>query len=193
MKNTVWSTTPAATASSKVGGVATASPAPVGLPPAAPAGAKRARKPTAAASALAEVAAMKKKKKATRPAARAPSPATPTATAPARPAGTAGNKGRGRQVLDEMPTSAEMNMAEFLVSLESSHTLGLEDLNYDSVFDHQVTQEEADEEVAEEEEHEEMAEVEEVDDLVETETQSSTNRVRTHNYNQVEDLALCDA
>lgn len=62
-----------------------------------------------------------------------------------------------------------MNTAEFLVSLEVSHTIGLGDLNYYPVFDQQVAeevaQEEAEaEEVAEDEEVEEMAEEEEVDD-----------------------------
>ena len=48
--------------------------------------------------------------------------------------------------------------------------------------------------MAEEEELEELAEVEEGDDPMGIQTQSSTKqpRGRTHNYNQVEDLALCD-
>lgn len=60
--------------------------------------------------------------------------------------------------------------------------LGLEDLNYNSVFD-QVIQEKAEEEVAE---------VEEVDDPMRTRLKQA-RRVRTHNYNSIEDLALCDA
>ena len=37
--------------------------------------------------------------------------------------------------------SVEMNIAEFLASFESSRTLGLDDHNYDSVWDHQVAEE----------------------------------------------------
>ena len=37
--------------------------------------------------------------------------------------------------------SAVMSVAEFLSSLETSYMLGLEDLNYDSVFDHQFGKE----------------------------------------------------
>ena len=39
--------------------------------------------------------------------------------------------------------SAEINVDGFLSSLETSYMLGLEDLNYDSVFDHQFGEEEA--------------------------------------------------
>lgn len=42
--------------------------------------------------------------------------------------------------------SAEINVAKFLSSLETSYMLGLGDLNYDSVFDHQFGEEEAEEE-----------------------------------------------
>ena len=89
--------------------VATASSARAGRLPAAPTGGKQSRKPTAAASALAEAAAKKKMKKTAaaprpKPTPRAATPAPPTATAPARVAAAVGNKNRGRQVLDEMPT-----------------------------------------------------------------------------------------
>ena len=44
-------------------------------------------------------------------------------------------------------------MTEFLVSLESSATMGLDDLNYDSIWDHlEVAEEEMVEEEMEEEE-----------------------------------------
>lgn len=44
-----------------------------------------------------------------------------------------------------------MNTAEFLASLESSATVGLDDLNYDSFWDHSATQDtdKAEEEVQE--------------------------------------------
>lgn len=79
--------------------------------------------------------------------------------------------------MDDGLCCAEMNAAEFLLSLETSHMLGLEDLNYDSVFDHQLGEEEP--------ETEEVAE--------ETQTSSKPQRSRTQNYSQDEDVPLCYA
>lgn len=68
------------------------------------------------------------------------------------------------------------------------------------MFDHHVAEWEDKEEaetrvVAEEVELEEKAEEEEVKDPMETGTQPSTRQpsIRTHNYNQVEDIGLCYA
>ena len=56
--------------------------------------------------------------------------------------------------------------------------LGLEDFNYDSVFDHQVLKEEA--------------KAEDVDDHMETQsTRKPPSRAKTHNYSQDEDVPLC--
>lgn len=55
-----------------------------------------------------------------------------------------------------------MNATEFLSSLKTSHVLGLEDLNYASVFDHQLGEGEGETEV--------VAEEEEIEDPMETET-----------------------
>ena len=78
-------------------------------------------------------------------------------------------------------------MAEFLALLESSATIGLDDLNYDLFWDHSATQdmEETEEEVQEVVTEEEVVEV----------TEASTKASRSHllNCNQKEDLALCDA
>lgn len=64
--------------------------------------------------------------------------------------------------------------------------LRLEDLNYHSVFDHQLGEEEA--------EIEQVAEEEEVKDSMETQMSSRSIRSRTdHNYLQDDDVALCYA
>ena len=77
-----------------------------------------------------------------------------------------------------------MNTTEFLVSLESSAKMGPDDLNCDSIWDHS--------EVAEEEmEEEEVADEEELEEV--TKASMKIPRSRTHNYNQVEDVALCYA
>ncbi|XBI55717.1 hypothetical protein VPH35_037472 [Triticum aestivum] len=89
---------------------------------------------------LAEGAAKKKMKKAKvvprpRPAPRLATLVAPAVTAPARAAAAVGNKSRGHQVLDEMSTSSKMNTAEFIASLESLSTVGLDELNYDSLVE----------------------------------------------------------
>jgi hypothetical protein len=90
-----------------------------------------------------------------------------------------------------------MNTAEFLASLGSSVAMGLDDLNYDSIWDHsEVAEEEVAEEEMEEEEvaEEEMAREEMAgDEELEEVTEASTKMSRTHNYNQVEDIVLCYA
>src|SRR4051794_17587697 len=80
-----------------------------------------------------------------------------------------------------------MNMTEFIAPLESSATVGLDNLNYDSFWDHSATQ---DIEEAEEESQEVVVE-EEVVEVTEASTKAS--RSHTQNYNQKEDVALCDA
>lgn len=77
--------------------------------PVAPAADKRARKPMADASALAEEVAKKKNKNVAlvprrRPVPQTPSPATPMATPPVCPTADVGYKGRGHQVVDELPS-----------------------------------------------------------------------------------------
>lgn len=70
--------------------------------------------------------------------------------------------------------------------------LGLEELTYDSKFDHQEDEEEAEAEV--EEADAELDDTEEVDDPMETQsTVKPPSRARTHNYSQHEDVALCYA
>jgi hypothetical protein len=79
-----------------------------------------------------------------------------------------------------------MNTATFLASLESSAMMGLDDLNYDSIWDYSEAAEEMEEEnKADEEEADGYA----VEEVAEASTRSS--RSRTANYNQVEDVALC--
>ena len=87
-------------------------------------------------------------------------------------------------------------MVEILACLESSTRMGLDDLNYDSIWDHsKVVEEEevAEEEMEEEEEvaKEEVAYGDELEEVTEASTRSS--RSQTHNYDQVEDAALCYA
>lgn len=82
-----------------------------------------------------------------------------------------------------------MNTAKFLASLDSSAAMGLDDLNYDSIWNRSEAAEE--EEVAEEMEEEEVADEDEVEDVAEASMWSS--RSRTANYNQIEDVALCYA
>ena len=90
-----------------------------------------------------------------------------------------------------------MNMSEFLSSLGPLDRVGLDDLNYDSTWDHsevaeekEVAEEEMEEEEVAEEEmaEEEMAGDEELEEVTEANTRSS--RSRTHECNQVEDIAL---
>lgn len=65
----------------------------------------------------------------------------------------------------------KMNTTEFLASLESLTTLGLDDLNYDSIWDHPDTTEE--EEVVEEEmKEEELADKDELEGITEASTRS---------------------
>ena len=78
-----------------------------------------------------------------------------------------------------------MNTAESLASLESWAVIGLDELNYDLLWDHSATQdmeEEAEEVVAEEKE---VVEV--------TEASTKVSRCLTQNYNQKEGITLCDA
>ena len=78
-----------------------------------------------------------------------------------------------------------MTTVEFLASLESSATVGLDDLNYgDSFFDHSATQD------MEEEAKEVVAEEKEVVEV--TEASTKVPRCRSQNYNQKEHSALCD-
>ncbi|KAE8812976.1 Lysosomal Pro-X carboxypeptidase [Hordeum vulgare] len=184
-------------------GLATAFPTAARRPGVAPAGAKRVRKLTAAASVLTEATVKKKMKKAKgapcpRLAPRAATLTAPTASASARAVPTAGKKKRGHQVLDEMPTSAQMNTAKFLASLQSSSVVGLDELNYDSFWDHSMASQDMGQEVNAEEvvvedgySEEEVAEEEEVVEV--TEASTKVPKCRTQNYNQIEDINLCDA
>jgi hypothetical protein len=78
-----------------------------------------------------------------------------------------------------------MNTAEFLASLESSAAVGLDELDYDSFWDHSATQD------MEEEVEEVVAEEEEVVEV--TGASTKVLRCRTQNYSHKVDIALCDA
>ena len=72
-----------------------------------------------------------------------------------------------------------------MTQLDQSHTLGLDDLNYDMMDVLEVDEEEVSEEVEVEKEGE-------IDDPVGTyESEGCANRCRTHNYCVKEDVALC--
>ncbi|KAE8817022.1 Lysosomal Pro-X carboxypeptidase [Hordeum vulgare] len=102
---------------------------------------------------LAEATTKKEMKKA-KGAPRVATPTAPKTTATTRVAAANGKKNRDRQVLDEMSTSVEMNGAEFLGSLESSDAVGLDELNYDSFWDHSAAAQDMEQNVTGEEEEE---------------------------------------